>query len=160
MNYPVWALAVSGGTLYAGGDFWFLSAGGSVATFIAQWDGSSWWALGSGMSDYVYALAVSGNTLYAGGQFTTAGTNAANYVAEAVLVWPEIQSGPVLNTDGSLTLKCCSGSNCSSRLYAATNLTPPLVWRPIYTNVTGGLWQFTDTNASGHPAKFYRLSTP
>ena len=32
--------------------------------------------------------------------------------------------------------------------------------RPRLTNVTGGLWRFTDTNAIGNPAKFYRLSTP
>ena len=71
---------MSGGTLYAGG--WFTNAGGSAANYIAQWNGSSWSALGSGLSSYVYALAVSGSTLYAGGFFTTAGGRAANYVAQ------------------------------------------------------------------------------
>lgn len=51
-------------------------------------------------------------------------------------------------------------SPSTNRLYAATNLTPPVVWQPIYTNLTGGLWQFTDTNASGNKTKFYRLSSP
>ena len=41
------ALAVSGGTLYAGGNF--TTAGGSAANYIAQWNGSSWSALGSGI---------------------------------------------------------------------------------------------------------------
>jgi hypothetical protein len=59
-----------------------------------------------------------------------------------------------------MTLDCFTDTNCSSRLYAATNLTPPALWQPICTNVTGGLWQFTDTNTSGKPARFYRLSTP
>ena len=47
MNGDVDALAVSGSTLYAGGDF--TTAGGSAANYIAQWNGSSWSALGSGM---------------------------------------------------------------------------------------------------------------
>jgi hypothetical protein len=76
----VQALAVSGSTLYAGGDF--TTAGGSSATNIAQWNGSSWSALGSGMNDAVLALAVSGSTLYAGGQFSSAGGNAAICIAQ------------------------------------------------------------------------------
>ena len=100
------------------------------------------------------------DALYAGGDFTTAGANAANCVAEAVLVSPEMQGGLVSNPDGSMTLGCSTATNCSSRLYAATNLTPPVLWQPLYTNATGGLWQFTDTNTSGNASKFYRLSTP
>ena len=85
----VWALAVSGNTLYAGG--WFTKAGGNSANSIAKWNGSSWSALGSGMSGaieingdgpYVYALAVSGSTLYAGGSFTKAGGKSANSIAK------------------------------------------------------------------------------
>jgi hypothetical protein len=83
----VYALAVSGSTLYAGG--YFTTAGGSAANYIAQWNGSSWSALGSGMNRWngtnsapVNALAVSGSTLYAGGYFTTAGGSAANNIAQ------------------------------------------------------------------------------
>ena len=80
-NAHVYALAVSGSDVYAGGDF--TTAGGSAANNIAKWDGSSWSALGSGMNgDSVYALAVSGSDLYAGGDFTTAGGSAANYIAK------------------------------------------------------------------------------
>ncbi len=43
----VYALAVSGTNLYAGG--WFTTAGGVPANYIAKWDGSAWSALGSGM---------------------------------------------------------------------------------------------------------------
>ena len=74
------ALAVSGTTLYAGGDF--TTAGGVAANYIAKWNGSAWSALGAGMNNDVYALAVSGTTLYAGGDFTTAGGVTANYIAK------------------------------------------------------------------------------
>jgi hypothetical protein len=80
------ALAVSGSTLYAGGNF--TSAGGSAANYIAQWNGTTWSALGSGMNGNGYyglnvsALAVSGSTLYAGGEFTNAGGSAANNIAQ------------------------------------------------------------------------------
>jgi hypothetical protein len=82
----VYALTVLGGTLYAGGNF--STAGGNAANYIAQWDGSSWSALGSGMGGgnglypYVNALAVSGGRVYAGGAFFTAGGTVANYIAQ------------------------------------------------------------------------------
>jgi hypothetical protein len=78
----VFALAVSGSDLYAGGVF--TSAGGNSATNIAKWNGSTWTALGSGMNQFssVEALAVSGSDVYAGGYFTTAGGSAANYIAK------------------------------------------------------------------------------
>ncbi len=71
------ALAVSGSTLYAGG--WFTTAGGTAANYIAQWNGSSWSALGSGMSNPVGVLAVSGSTLYADGDFTTVGVSGVHF---------------------------------------------------------------------------------
>jgi hypothetical protein len=80
MNNYVYGLAVSGGTLYAGGEF--TTAGGVSATNIAQWNGSRWSPLGSGMNSFVSALAVSEGTLYAGGEFTTAGGVSANYIAQ------------------------------------------------------------------------------
>jgi hypothetical protein len=79
----VYSLAVSGSTLYAGGDFTL--ADGTPANYIAQWNGTNWSALGSGMSGFVpsvSALAVSGGTLYAGGDFTNAGGTGANYIAQ------------------------------------------------------------------------------
>ena len=158
-SYPyVHALAVSGNTLYAGGSF--TTAGGTAANSIAQWNGSSWSALGSGMNGQVFALAVSGNTLYAGGDFTTAGTNVSAYAAEAVLASLGIMGGPLPNPDGSMTLNLFTAPDSSSRLYSSSNLNPPVYWQPIYTNLTGGLWQFTDTNTAAFQSKFYRLSTP
>ena len=71
---------MSGGDLYAGGDFF--TAGGTSASGIAKWDGSAWSALGTGISGTVDALAVSGDDLYAGGSFNTAGGTSAKYIAK------------------------------------------------------------------------------
>ncbi|MCX6925835.1 MAG: hypothetical protein NT154_21910, partial [Verrucomicrobia bacterium] len=80
-TYPyVYALAVSGSDLYAGGIF--STAGGVTARDIAKWNGSAWSAFGSGMNGEVDALAVSGTNLYAGGYFTTAAGVTANNIAK------------------------------------------------------------------------------
>jgi hypothetical protein len=73
---------------------------------------------------------------------------------------PAFSPNPVLNANGSLTLEAQTMPNLSSRLYFTTNLAAPVVWLPIYTNLNGGVWQFTDTNTSGFTTKFYHLSTP
>ncbi len=90
MTGSVSALAVfddgTGPALYAGGDFH--TAGGTSASGIAEWDGSSWSALGSGVDGphpSVNALTVfddgTGPALYIGGQFKTAGGVPANSIA-------------------------------------------------------------------------------
>ncbi len=76
-----------------------------------------------------------------------------------VLNLPVIGASPV-NVDGTVTLNLSTTPNISSRIYAASNLVPPVAWLPVYTNLNGGIWQFTDTNAPGLPAQFYRVSTP
>lgn len=60
----------------------FYYCGGYPANHIAKWDGSSWAALGSGVSYSVGALVWDGSNLYAGGGFTTAGGNPVNYIAK------------------------------------------------------------------------------
>ena len=65
----------TGPALYASG--WFDSAGGTTAAGVAQWDGASWSALGTGVDEQILAFAVhddgSGSALYAGGRFFVAG---------------------------------------------------------------------------------------
>jgi hypothetical protein len=115
MNSVVYALAVSGTNLYAGGAF--TTAGGVPANYIAKWDGSAWSALGSGMGGgipYVFALAVSGSNLYAGGGFTTAGGVTANGVAKwNGSAWSALGSG----MDDWVGALAVSGTN----LYAGGN---------------------------------------
>jgi hypothetical protein len=82
------ALAFDGsGNLYVGGAF--IAPGAVSAPNIAKWDGSTWSALGSGLSraqyalDAVHALACDTNgNLYAGGDFIAAGGVNANYIAK------------------------------------------------------------------------------
>ena len=115
LNGTVSALAVSGSTLYAGG--YFTTAGGIAANYIAQWNGSSWSALGSGMNGYVSALAVSGSTLYAGGNFTTAGGSAANYIAQwNGSSWSALGSG----MNGYVSALAVSGSTLYAGGYFTT----------------------------------------
>ena len=70
--------------LYIGGGF--TTAGGFPIKYLAKWDGTSWSALGSGVSSQVQALTVfddgTGPGLYAGGFFTTAGDDLASFVAK------------------------------------------------------------------------------
>jgi hypothetical protein len=63
-NGPVYALAVSGAHVYAGGSFG-----------VRQWDGTTWNNLGNlnAGAGGVYALLVDGTTVYAGGDFTHIG---------------------------------------------------------------------------------------
>jgi hypothetical protein len=166
MNYVVTALAVSGGTLYAGGEFW--TAGGNAANYIAQWDGSSWSALGSGMGGgpypyvypYVYALAVSGGTLYAGGAFTTAGGKASAFAAEALL--PDkppfiitTNSGfGFTNGHGAFGFDVSGSPGQTQVVLGSTNLT---IWAPLQTNVLNdSFWYFSDPSASNFTRRFYR----
>jgi hypothetical protein len=81
------ALAVSGTNVFVGGIF---SAVDTLSTTnITVWDGSSWSAIGAGLSgvtnSVVHSLLVAGNTLYAGGNFSVAGNTVAGSIARADL---------------------------------------------------------------------------
>ena len=80
-NDTVYALKLSGRSLYAGGAFTDL--GGASGDSAAAYDTSnnSWHTLGTGLNGAVYALEYSGRTLYAGGGFTASGITGMNRVA-------------------------------------------------------------------------------
>ncbi|MCD4691404.1 MAG: T9SS type A sorting domain-containing protein [Calditrichales bacterium] len=60
----------------------FTEAGGSAASKIAKWDGSSWSALGGGVDGNVWSILIDESDIYAGGYFTTAGIIDVNYIAK------------------------------------------------------------------------------
>ena len=160
------ALTVSGSTLYVGGNF--TTAGGSAANYIAQWNGSSWSALGSGLNGVgdgggpnVSALAVSGSTLFVGGDFTTAGTNVSAYAAMASLPVPPTLS---IIADGANVVvtwpDAATGFTTGYTLESATNLLPPVAWQTNSTApiVIGG--QNVITNPITGSQQFFRLFNP
>jgi len=83
INGTVRAIAASSGLVYAGGDFTTINA--LQVNGIAEWTGSKWLALGTGVSDpvlpYVRSLAMDGTNVYAGGTFSRAGGTNADRIA-------------------------------------------------------------------------------
>ncbi|UOQ70810.1 hypothetical protein [Hymenobacter cellulosilyticus] len=76
----VTAIAVSGSIVYVAGQI--SSAGGVAVNNIAQWNGTTWSALGTGVTNTVNALALQGTDLYVGGSFSTAGGIAVRRIAK------------------------------------------------------------------------------
>jgi hypothetical protein len=97
VNGDVQALAVSGSNLFVGGSFSQVcgntacNSGNLTVNNIAQWNGSDWSALGSGVDNPINALVVSGNNLYAGGAFDAvcgnAACNSGNLIVNYVALW-------------------------------------------------------------------------
>jgi len=78
----IYTLAVSGSTVYAGGEF--TSIGGQTRSYIAALDTATTGAATAwnpNADGTVYALAVSGSTVYAGGTFNSIGGLTRNHIA-------------------------------------------------------------------------------
>jgi hypothetical protein len=144
MNDSVLALAVSDSDLYAGG--YFTAAGGSVANYIAKWNGSAWSSPGLGMSSAVRGLAVSGTDLYAGGSFTTAGI-LANYIARwNGTSWTALGSGMnnnvyALAVSGSDIYAGGSFTTAGGRVSAFVAKWAPLAFQPNSVTISNGTFQ-------------------
>ena len=92
-TYPVYTLAISDSTVYAGGEYGYLAAIGAASGVVLPW---SPWA-----NNPVRSLVVSDTTVYAGGEFTTISSQSRHYLGAigaasgAVLPWNPVASGYV-----------------------------------------------------------------
>jgi autotransporter-associated beta strand protein len=64
--------------------------------------------------------------------------------------------------DGNISLVLTAAPGQTLVLQSATNLTAPISWSPIFTNLAGpaGAASYTDTSATNFPLRFYRIATP
>jgi len=97
-----------------------------------------------------------GNSLYG----TTFGGGPGGVGTVFGLAIPSLQAvvtNVVRESNGEVNLYFLGVANSTNVIQAATNLASPL-WQNVSTNAAdgNGAWQFTDTNATQLPARFYR----
>ena len=87
---------------------------------------------------------------------TPTGTNLINVLTSSPFIYRTLR-----NSDGSVTLSFVCPPSSTNVVLSATNLSPPVIWQPLSTNIAGadGNWQFTDTNAASYQTRFYRSLT-
>lgn len=89
------------------------------------------------------------------------------YVDDVQVTLPSLVTAPKIvgitpnSTNRTVTLAFTGASLTTYVVQAATNLTAPIVWVPVATNVSdsNGAWSFTDST-SARPVRFYRAATP
>jgi len=66
------------------------------------------------------------------------------------------------NVNGSIQLSCQGMPSLDHRVWATGDLSSPLSWQVISTNLSGadGSWQFTDPNTGVYQNRFYRATLP
>lgn len=106
------AIAVSGDDVYVGGCI--RAAGVPGTEGLAKWDGTSWSAVGSGLTGVfgdppsLGAIAISGTDVYVGGNLSAAGGVPANFIAKwDGAAWSALGEG----TNGTVLSFAVSGSD-------------------------------------------------
>ena len=99
----VLALAVDDGVLFAGGRF--VVAGTTVSVNIAQWNGTDWKRVGTGINRMVRTLGIDDGYLYAGGDFSIVGDQPISKLARfdiAARTWSGVNAED-LDPDETIT---------------------------------------------------------
>lgn len=162
-DFRVDAAVVDGsGNLYIGGAFTVV--GDVIANGVAKWDGSSWSALGSGLSapgifgSHVSALAVSGSDLYAGGWFSTAGGKVSPYIARAYLL--PLPALSVLRSGSEVVVSWPSADTSDFTLDQAGTLAATARWVTNSASATDDGINKSVSVPGTDPAQFFRLRRP
>jgi hypothetical protein len=71
-------------------------------------------------------------------------------------------TGISTNGNGTVTIGFAGIPGLNYLIQAATNLSPPITWTTLSTNMAGtnGLFNFTDLNATNYTSRYYRTATP
>jgi len=121
-DLPVAALVTNSNDLLVGGQF--ISAGGTAATNLASWNGSTWSGFAGGLADDVSALAISDGKLMVGGAFTF--TNALRPSALArrdIGAWNVVSGGGGLGLSGAqVCAGPCAGDTVSALVVTGSTL--------------------------------------
>ncbi|HEX2788058.1 MAG TPA: T9SS type A sorting domain-containing protein [Ignavibacteria bacterium] len=147
MSGAVSTLMLSGGNLYAGGQF--ATAGGVLVNNVARWNGINWNAIGSGLTfqfsqGNVISLTQCGSTLYAGGSFDVSG----GFMDDKIAKWDgtnwteigtEINNAPEFTTIYQITA-------------VGNNLIANGTFKWAGATVVNNICQWTDTSLSSAPA--------
>jgi hypothetical protein len=150
------AVVDDAGNLYIGGEFNVV--GEVIASCVAKWDGSSWSALGSGISGGVSALAVSGSDLYAGGSFLTAGGKVSASIARAYL--PALPTLSVLHSNEQVTISWPALDTAGFALEQAGSLAAPSLWVPNSATITDDGANKSVTLPATDSLRLFRLRRP
>ena len=93
---------------------------------------------------------------------TSSGGSVTSLVATVTVQVPPTITGFVRQPNGAAALAFTGTPNSTNRIWVTSDLTPPVAWLPISTNVAGadGRWQCTDFNSVNCSTRFYRASMP
>jgi hypothetical protein len=132
-EYFVFALSPFGAKVVAGG--FFYHAGQYEVSNIAQWDGTQWLPMGSGILGFVKALCANGNNLFVGGAIAEAG----GMSIEGVAVWDGLGSVWIDPSPGS-TIR--GGNDCLALVnWGGTMVAGASVYVDQLVGGIGGTWQ-------------------